>query len=122
MKTITIDETKVEYSLECLPEDCEIEGNAMASGDDGYDKEVEQKIIDQLNSGNEWAWCTVKVTAHIGRFHGSDYLGCCSYESEEQFTQDGYYDDMKHEALEALKLDIMETNEALEEIMINGGD
>jgi hypothetical protein len=36
-------------------------------------------------------------------FLGDDYLGCCSYESEEDFrAPGGYFDDMKRAALDEL--------------------
>jgi hypothetical protein len=89
-------ESQIEYLIECLPEDIQIEGNAMASGDADDDKRVEDSIREQLNNGNEWAWCTVKVTAFIPGtgIEGTDYLGCCSYKSESDFKRDGYYKDM----------------------------
>jgi hypothetical protein len=32
-------------------------------------------------------------------FTGTYYLGCCSYESEEDFVENsGYYEDLKYEA------------------------
>lgn len=102
----------VEFAVECLPEDIPVEGNAMASGDDSVDQAVEQQIVDQLESGNEWAWCTVRVTARIADIPvtGEDYLGCCSYASEEEFCQPGgYFNDMKDVALS----DLLEKLESL---------
>ena len=84
----------IEYTVECLPEDAPVRGNAMASGDDAFDREVEDEIIADLES-NPWAWCCVKVTARAGGLEGTDYLGCCSYESEEDFRRGGSYEDMK---------------------------
>jgi len=40
----------IEYTVECLPEHAEIQGNVMASGDDGVDRQAEQWVIDQLSS------------------------------------------------------------------------
>ena len=93
---------KVTYTVECLPEDMPVEGNAMSSGDDQYDKEVEESISNDLDSGNPWAWCVVKVTAEWNGLKGVDYLGGCSYKSEYDFRQDGYYEDMKDQALQDL--------------------
>ena len=101
------DFSKVEYSIECLPEETSVKGNALASGDDAQDKEAEDWILAELDRGNEWAWCTVKVTATLGAFRGVDYLGCCSYHSEADFCQPGqYFEDMKGEALDDLKRNI----------------
>lgn len=95
-------EKDVTFDVECLPEDLQIEGNAMASGDAEADKEVEDWIKSELRRGNEWAWCTVKVTARWEEYEGTDYLGACSYRSEQEFKKDGYYEDMKDRALEDL--------------------
>ncbi len=88
---------QVEFTLECMPEDLQIHGNASAIDED-TDNEIEQMIIDQLNDGNEWAWCCVKMTASWKGIEGTDYLGGCSYKSEEDFKKYGYYEDMKLQA------------------------
>jgi hypothetical protein len=45
----------------------------------------------------------VRLTARWAGYEGYDYLGGCSYGSEEQFKHpDGYYPDMKARALENL--------------------
>jgi hypothetical protein len=91
------------FTIECLPEDIAIRGNVLVSGDVAEDKQAEDEIIRQLKSGNDWAWCTVKVTARVEfDFFGVDYLGCCSYMSEDDFKKGGYYEDMKANALNDL--------------------
>lgn len=101
--TINIPEDEVTYTLECSPEDIEVRGNAMASGDDEADKEAEDAIIADLEAGNEWAWCCAKVTAEWNGFEGEDYLGGCSYRDEADFkAEGGYYEDMKERALDDL--------------------
>lgn len=87
----------VDFQIECVPEDSPVRGNAMASGDNAFDQECEDKILADLE-WNEWAWCTVKVTATFGPWEGTDYLGCCSYQDEEGFKQGGYWKDMQHQA------------------------
>jgi hypothetical protein len=74
-----------------------------------HDPEVVEWIEDQLEEGNEWAWCMVDVVARWTNpltdqeYEGHDYLGGCSYESEESFKQPGgYYPDMKERAYEEL--------------------
>ena len=92
---------KVCYSLECEPEDWPIRGNAMCSGDDAEDRAVEDAIIADLESGNPWAWCCVKASCWVGGMEdvvGEDYLGGCSFASEEDFKASGCWDDMKEEA------------------------
>lgn len=104
MKTKTINIPSFEdcaFKLECLEEDATIRGNACAI-DEETDKKIEEHIIKQLESGNLWAWCTVKVTCYydagLDGISGTDYLGCCSYTSEEDFVNGGYFEDMKHQA------------------------
>jgi hypothetical protein len=92
----------VDFTITCEPEQISIRGNCSAI-DDETDNATEQWIIEQLESGNEWAWCCVKVAASWEGYKGVDYLGGCSYESEESFREPGgYYDDMKIEALDDL--------------------
>lgn len=96
-------EEDVEFEIECMPEDIEVRGNALASGDDAVDREVEDSIIDRVNREDKWAWCCVKVTAVWNGHTGTDYLGCCSYDSEEDFkAEGGYFESMKEEALSNL--------------------
>jgi len=85
----------------CHPEDISIEGNAIASGDDAYDKEVEDKIRAELEY-NQWAWCTVEVKVTINDCHTSEFLGGCSYKDENDFITGGYYEDMVSECIERL--------------------
>ena len=67
------------------------------------DPECVKWIADQLARGNEWAWCTVKVSASYRGFVAHDYLGGCSYENRAAFMQPGgYYDDMVTAALTEL--------------------
>lgn len=98
------DRAKVQYRIEIQPEHIPIEGNAIASGDAEYDAKVEQDIIAQLESGNLWAWCCVRVVAYIEGIdlEGDDYLGACSYKSEEDFKQGGYFEDMCNVARDEL--------------------
>jgi hypothetical protein len=91
----------VEITLECLPEDCQLEGNVSCI-DDATDAANIAWVREQLESGNEWAWCTARVTVRWRGFEGSDVLGCCSYASEADFIKCGYYADMVDEALRML--------------------
>ncbi len=108
--------TQIEFTLECLAEDTEVRGNAMASGDDHFDREVEDKIIADLEGGNEWAWCCVKVTARAGGAKGTDYLGCCSYAGEEEFRKDAYFADMKECAQAELLAALADAHRCAEEL------
>jgi hypothetical protein len=98
----------VEFTIECQSEYSPIKGNAIASGDDEYDRQVEEQIAKDFDNGNEWAWCTVKTTASWRGFKGVDYLGCCSYESKQAFMSDGYYETAKSQAFDDLIKNIKE--------------
>ena len=101
-------EEDVIFTLECLEEHTPVRGNAMASGDNEADRACENEILERLDRGDIWAWCTVKVTARYGSLVGVDYLGCCSYRDERDFREPsgGYFDDMRREALRDLQSQI----------------
>jgi hypothetical protein len=101
-----LEENEVEFTVECRPENESIEGNAMASGDEKIDDEANAWVREQLASGNPWAWCTVKITAEWRGYTGVDYLGCCSYKSEEDFKNDCYFEAVKSNALEDLNREV----------------
>ena len=91
---------EIALRLKAEPEFVPVEGNAMASGDDTFDQEVEHVIVRRVQQGDVWAWAMVTVTVSWGRFSASDHLGCCSYADEKDFRQPGgYFDDMVDEAL-----------------------
>ena len=95
MKPLT--EADVAIRIEALPEEAPIDGNVCAND---CAEACAQRVKDQLNAGNEWAWCTVRVVAEWEGLHGDAYLGCCSYDSESEFTKPGgYFDDMKADAV-----------------------
>ncbi len=97
------DDPRITYTITVTEDHAAVRGNAMASGDDAADKAQEDEIIRRLNSGDVWAWATVKVTATYEEFSGEAHLGCCSYASEADFKADAYYRDMRFEAFEDLK-------------------
>ncbi|MFO0964635.1 MAG: hypothetical protein U0793_03480 [Gemmataceae bacterium] len=111
LRALTADD--VEFDLEVHPEDTPIEGNASAI-DDETDAETERWIREELESGNDWAWCSVVVKARWQDFEGWDALGCCSYRSEEEFrAPGGYFDDMKANALAHLNEQVSRTAETI---------
>ena len=102
-------EKDVTFTLRVEYETLPVRGNVMASEDSAFDKECEDEILKRLDSGDVWAWAWVEVTATYTlpdgeEFHGCASLGGCSCENEKDFCQPGgYYDDMKHEALDDLQ-------------------
>lgn len=107
-RKVTLDE--VEIIVETREEDTSIEGNVLASGDAAVDQKAEQWVRDQVANGNEWAWCSVRVSAVFQDFRGTDHLGCCSYKSEAEFRMPGgYFEDMVQNALEDLNQELFRT-------------
>lgn len=112
----------VEYILEAKRDTWPVRGNALASGDDATDKEVEDAILERLYSGDVWAWASVAVHAvlldedggEVAR--GSDYLGGCSYADENDFKADGYYTDMCNAALRDLRAECERLPAALQDL------
>jgi len=105
-------ESDVDFELECLPEDMEVRGNAVASGDDAYDKKIEDKILSDLEQ-NKWVWCMVKVTAKWKGFEGTDHLGGCQYDDEADFEQGRDFQIMKEHALDDLNIVLATTDQKL---------
>lgn len=94
----------VTFHVVCEPEDTPVRGNVMASGNAALDREAENEVLARLDAGDVWAWCSVRVEAVFmvgtAAYKGEACLGCCSYQSEEDFTAlGGYYDDLCNEAL-----------------------
>lgn len=93
----------IDFTIEALEEISSVEGNALASGDDEQDRKAEEYIYRQLEAGNEWAWCCVRVRGWYYGLSAEEYLGCCSYKSREDFENGGYFEDMRNAVLEDLQ-------------------
>jgi hypothetical protein len=110
----------VTYRLYIDLEDSEVRGNAMASGDTAFDKQVEDEILKRLEDDSDiWAWAFVTVEACIGEFRGVESLGCCSYRDTAEFIADGYYRDMKSQAFGELKAMLERACKSLAEVTAN---
>ena len=119
VRPLTADE--VTFTVEALPEDIPVRGNAMASGDDAADKEYEDEIISRLDSGDIWAWCHVLVKAKWNGYEGTAGLGGCCYRDEKEFCQPGgYYDDLCTEALHDLNNSLASHARRLEPVLLEG--
>ena len=86
-----------------FPEEIPVEGNACYSGDEDFDHQVESEILKRLEQDDVWAWATVCVTAEWEAVKEKEYLGCCCYESEEDFRNNsGYFEEMVDQAITSL--------------------
>lgn len=102
-RTLTNDDIHIRVTA--YPEDIPVKGNALCSGDEDFDQQVEAEILERLEQDDVWAWATVCVSAEWEGLKETEYLGCCCYANEEEFRQEGgYFDDMVQEALTNLNL------------------
>ena len=99
--TISELESRFEIELTVMPEDLPLRGNLICSGDNRYDRKLENETIDRLESGDVWAWCIVEVRLITRckccgsvKDSFSDFLGGCSYAGPSEFKAGGYYLDM----------------------------
>lgn len=60
------------------------------------------RIKERISSGDKWAWFLAEVRAEWKGIVHSEYLDCCSYDSEEDFRNSPYFTAMKAEALMSL--------------------
>lgn len=107
---------KIEVLIE--EEETSVEGS-FDTGDPAADRVQEAEILQALQNGNQWAWCTVQVVAthrSFPEFSGTDFLGCCNYESEEDFRNSDYFQDMKKEAIAQLTNRLEDATQALKQL------
>ena len=66
----------------------------------GYDTDEENKQaaahVRELAERSEWGWCVAMVTVEIDGVRATEYLGGCSYASEQDFRDSGCFADMVH--------------------------
>lgn len=59
-------------------------------------------VRERIRNGSMWVWANVTVRVTVHGLSSQSSLGCCSYDSEADFKQGGYYDDMIDEGVEDL--------------------
>ena len=98
-----------------IEEDASVQ-ESFRSGDPALDKQAQDDILERMQV-SEWAWCCVKVGARYEDWRGYAYLGCCSYDSEEDFIKNsGHYEELVDEALDELVDNILETRKKMKKI------
>lgn len=94
-----IDLAKLEHHADI---DCRCDPEDRSYEDDFDDAKACAWITDQLESGNEWAWCYVTVhVSYAGRVAVA-HQGGCSYRSKRDFEKGGSYADMVKTCLQEL--------------------
>lgn len=100
-KTLTSNDITVLVTAH--PEEIPVKGNAICSGDEDFDRQVESEIMKRLEHDDVWAWATVSVAVNWQGLKENEYLGCCCYESEEDFRNNsGYFEEMVDQAITSL--------------------
>lgn len=101
---ITKDTPGVEIELFGEPEDMQIEGNASAV-DPETDAETNTWIRNQLDRGNEWAWCCVHVRVTYNGIVADEYLGGVSCRNEKE-VRDEFLPDMVSECIDTINAEL----------------
>jgi hypothetical protein len=83
---------KINYKVYIETEHEVVRGNASATGNDIYDKKVEDEILERLHNGDTTAWCCVVVIAEFMGYSYTEVLGCCSI--KEGITVEDYAENM----------------------------
>lgn len=91
----TITEADVCWAVTCQPEGEDPEDNFKNREDLDFARE-------QMAKGNIWGWCYVTVSGEFGPLVAADHLGCCSYESTDEFCRSRYYRAMKADVVDQL--------------------
>jgi hypothetical protein len=70
-----------------------------------FDSSVDniEQLYSDIESGKYVYFCARVSASKHGIELGADYLGCCLYESFEQFEQDAYFGDMVDSAISEAK-------------------
>jgi len=67
------------------------------------DQESINTINKRLELGDIWAWTCVEIKGvYKNILSASDYLGACSYKSEDDFIKGAYYQDMVNNCIDQL--------------------
>jgi len=77
-----------------------------------YEEEVNQAIANKYDNGNMAAWFCAKVAVQYREVEGTDYLGCCSYNSFKEFTttDKDYYMDMINQCIDEINREVQSIN------------
>lgn len=109
-------EEEVEISIEIEPETIPVRGNAINSGDRDFDRYWEDEILKQKES-TVWAWATVTVVVKHNKLSGVCVLCKCHFFSEDDFKANGYYEEMKMEALSNLNYKRLQVHERVTDLL-----
>ena len=77
-----------------------------------YEEEENKTIADKYEKGNLAAWFCAKVELTYKELTGTNYLGCCSYNSFKEFTttDNDYYIDMINQCINEINRQVESIN------------
>jgi len=101
LKSITL--ADVEWELICEPEQFTTPEEHLCTDEPEDDAKDCELIRQRLDSGDQWAWCSVRLVGRFRALECWDSLGSCNFESEDDFRQSGYFADMQLEVLRQLQ-------------------
>lgn len=110
LRKLTLDEVKVTFTME---HEFTSPKEIYSSGDEESEEAILKWLDDEEFKGNQYAWFSAKVTVSWNSFSRTEYLGCCSYESEKDFLESDCYHGLVEECLDRLNEDLSERFEAL---------
>jgi len=83
-----------EIDVTALHEDIRLE-ECFWGGALEQDLKNRNNILEDLNNGNNWAWCCARISINFFGEVFSEYLSECSFKDSQDFiTNSGYYEDM----------------------------
>jgi hypothetical protein len=90
-------------TIQCTPFPCKAEPeDYLNNSATAYVADIRQ----QLNKGNEWAWCNVEVRAFSSEYPTimSEVWSChCTYDGLEEFQRSESYTELRKAAIDALR-------------------
>lgn len=98
----------VKYTIRCIPRELSIGDVAGFS-----DKAPPEWIQQELDFGNQWAWCDVEVTAKWNGFFVTFTKGPYNLDDWQQFIDD-HFDEAKKATFNNLEIEIKSIIERLE--------
>lgn len=107
---------KYESALEKLGAEIifEVQDEDIPTSDLMDNEESIKWVEESYESGNIYAWFCAKITVKYKDLEATDYLGGCSYKSEKDFKNGGYYYDMVNTCVEEINKDIEDYNQEVQ--------
>lgn len=100
-------ELQVEPECDVMPED------SFGYETEEENREAAEYVRSELASGNDYAWCWVRVVVRYAGHEGDDSIGACSYTDERDLMTNGPVADLVMGAWYEIKRKRVATRKAL---------